>query len=45
MSFKGPRGKCPYCGRKVAVRKDGRTHVHQVKGTGRTCPGSGARAT
>lgn len=38
-----PRGKCPYCGHKKALRKDGTLYKH-MSGYG-LCPGSGARAS
>lgn len=45
MAYKLPRGKCPYCGRRVALRVNGTVREHQDKETGRKCGGSGQRAS
>jgi hypothetical protein len=30
MAYKKPRGKCPYCGKRKALTKDGRMHKHRL---------------
>lgn len=42
MTYKRPRGKCPYCARRYALRKDGTLRFHKTR-RGMTCGGSHGR--
>jgi hypothetical protein len=41
MAYKIRRGKCPYCGHRKALTKDGKLWSHEDNGE--RCPGSGQR--